>query len=110
VGFMVDRGTLRQVLLRVFRHTHLQNNSINVPFRLSLESHIHNEYHPTPRNIKPTRCLKDCVQTEGRKWDCWFDVFLYKGGTRDSVDTVVPRQCQTAGLPDKVTRLKWQVS
>lgn len=35
MGFMVERGTLRQVLLRVFRHILLQNNSIDVPFRLS---------------------------------------------------------------------------
>jgi hypothetical protein len=32
-----------------------------------LENHILSESHPTPRNIKPTRCLKDSVQTEGRK-------------------------------------------
>lgn len=75
-----------------------------------LDSHIHSESHPTPRAIKPTGCLKDCVRTEGRKWDCCFDVLLYKCGTRDSVDTVVSRQSQTAGLPDKVTRLNLQGS
>jgi hypothetical protein len=33
-----------------------------------LDSHIYSEFHPTPRAIKQTSFLKDCVQTEGRKW------------------------------------------
>jgi hypothetical protein len=41
-----------------------------------LDSHIHSEFHPTPSAIKQTSFVKDCVQTEGRKWDCWFHKFL----------------------------------
>jgi hypothetical protein len=63
MGFMVDRGTMRQVLLRVFRHTNLQNISINVPFRLSQEEADHDpirESHPqrVPPNTKKHKTNK----------------------------------------------------